>query len=371
MVAVTAIALGASSSWLSSAAAQDETVDTADVGDIAGSSITVATKPIEPFVLVTSDDSDGSGLRGFSIDLWNEIADRLGVETTWVVEETVTDIIDAARTGRADAAIAGISMTPDREAIIDFAHPYFDSGLQVATRTSSSRGTFGTVVDVVTSPTVLGLVAALIALVIAVAHVVWWSERRVNPEFPEGYRAGIAEALWWSSVNIVTGGEAVKDIRRPLSRMLALGWMVIGLFLFTFVTAQAASTLTVNELDSGIDGIEDLAGERVVTIAGTVGEDYLAETNLVFDSVDDIDTALSGVADQRWDAVVYDSPVLAYRTNTDFRNVLTIVGSPFAPDPYGIALTTGSALREPINAVILELFRDGTLDELETKWLGT
>lgn len=35
-------------------------------------------------------------------------------------------------TGQADVAIAGITITPDREEMVDFAHGYFDSGLGVA-----------------------------------------------------------------------------------------------------------------------------------------------------------------------------------------------------------------------------------------------
>ena len=74
---------------------------------------------------------------------------------------------------------------------------------------------------------------------------------------------------------------------------------------------------------------------------------------------------------EEFDAVVYDAPVLAYRVNTDYQGRLELAGSTFAPDPYGIALTTGSDLREPINAELLEISRDGTLDALNQKWLGT
>lgn len=350
-------------------AAQDD--DASAVDDVSGRTVVVATKALDPFVIVDSTDTDGSGLRGYSIDVWNELADRLGVTTEWVVQESVGDILESARTGDADVAIAGISMTAERETFIDFAHPYFDSGLQVVTRPSGDKGTWESLWDVITSGTVLALAGGLVVLIALVAHLVWWTERRHNPEFPQEYRKGISEALWWSSVSIVTGGEAVKDIRRPLSRVLALMWMVIGLFLIAFVTAQAASSLTVNELQGDIGGLEDLPGTSVVTVAGTVGETFLREANIAATGVSDVDTALQAVEDGRFDAVVYDAPVLAYRVNTDYSGRLELAGSTFAPDPYGIALTTGSDLREPINASLLEISRDGTLDALNQKWLGT
>lgn len=339
--------------------------------EVAGRTVVVATKPLEPFVIVDSAEADGSGLRGYSIDVWNEIADRLELETRWLIEETVSDILESASDGNADLAIAGISMTTERETFIDFAHPYFDSGLIVATRGSSDRSTFSALLDVIRSKTVLALIGTLLVLIAVVAHLVWWSERRTNDEFPRQYRKGIVEALWWSSVSIVTGGEAVKDIRRPLSRVLALFWMVVGLFLIAFVTAQAASSLTVNELQSGIEGVDDLPGVDVATVAGTVAESFLRDRNIAAAPLVDIDVALDAVANEEYDAVVYDAPVLAYRVATDFNGILELAGSVFAPDPYGIALTTGSDLREPINSVLLEISRDGTLDAMNLKWLGT
>lgn len=352
------------------AAAQDEG-PAPQVLDVSGRTVVVATKALDPFVIVESTEADGSGLRGYSIDVWNELADRLGLTTEWVVEESVGDILERARVGDADVAIAGISMTAEREAFIDFAHPYYDSGLQVVTRPSGDKGTWESLWDVITSGTVLALAGGLAVLIAVVAHLVWWTERRHNPEFPQDYRKGIAEALWWSSVSVVTGGEAVKDIRRPLSRVLALMWMVIGLFLIAFVTAQAASSLTVNELQGDIGGLEDLPGNSVATVAGTVGETFLREANIAATGLADVDTALDAVEDERFDAVVYDAPVLAYRVNTDYSGRLELAGATFAPDPYGIALTTGSDLREPINAELLEISRDGTLDALNQKWLGT
>src|SRR5215813_13007348 len=49
-----------------------------------GKPLRVAVKPIEPFVF-----RNGTELTGFSIDLWNAIAQSLKVETTWVDVSTV------------------------------------------------------------------------------------------------------------------------------------------------------------------------------------------------------------------------------------------------------------------------------------------
>ncbi len=342
----------------------------ADLGQQAGDgeTVVVATKPLEPFVIEDPDSADG--VRGFSVDVWNEIADRLGVSTDWLYMDTVSDIIDAAEAGTVDASIAGISMTAEREGIIDFTHPYYDSGLQVATIGGEETGVWGTLTELVTSGTVLWPLAGLFALLVLISHLVWWGERRHNPEFPQSYKEGIGEAMWYSSVSIVTGGEAVKDIRRPLSRIFALSWMLVGLFLVAFVTAQAASALTVQELQSGINGLDDLSGKSVTTVEGTVSERFLERRNLSPDTVADLDAALAALDEGSTDAVVFDAPVLAYRAATDFSGRLDLVGSVFQPDPYSIALPTGSELREPINAALLAMLNDGTMAELEARWFG-
>ena len=228
-----AVVVALAVAWGPAALAQSDD-QTDEIGEPVA--VTVATKELEPFVFVDSTAPDGSGLQGYSVDVWTEIALRLNLETTWTIESSVSEILDSTQEGEVDAAIAGISMTAERETFVDFTHPYFDSGLQVAVRPATSQ--WRTVLGQLTSPGVLLLIGSLVLATMLVAHVVWWSERRHNDEFPRRYRDGIGEALWWSSVSVVTGGEAVKNIHRPLSRIFALAWMIVGLFLLAYVTAH-------------------------------------------------------------------------------------------------------------------------------------
>jgi polar amino acid transport system substrate-binding protein len=61
---------------------------------------------------------------GFEIDLMNEIANRLGLETEY--KDTPFDTIfrDLAQ-GKFDAAIAGSTIKPAREQVVDFGDPWF------------------------------------------------------------------------------------------------------------------------------------------------------------------------------------------------------------------------------------------------------
>ena len=273
LAATGALAAGAASS----ANAQDDApppvvVDCDAPAPAAADTVRIATKPLEPFVFV--DDEE---LRGFSIDYWNEVAARLGVSTEWCVKDTVGEIIDLAEAGAVDASIAGISITKERELIIDFSQPYYISGQQLVTLPGGTS-TLGTLFDLLFSGTFLVPVALLIVLVLIVSHLVWFFERgHESDDFPYEYRSGIGEAIWWSTVSVITGGEAVKNINTALSRIIAVFWMLVGLFLLAFVTARATSVLTVAELESDIGGLEDLAGKSVTTVEGTASVDFLRD----------------------------------------------------------------------------------------------
>lgn len=70
-------------------------------------------------------DAQGN-LVGFDVDMGNEIARRLGLEGLWV-NSVFDTIIAALQTGKCDAIISGIFITPERQKVIDFI-PYFTAG---------------------------------------------------------------------------------------------------------------------------------------------------------------------------------------------------------------------------------------------------
>src|SRR5260221_4463343 len=95
-------------------------------GAAGAETLRVYTKPIEPFASRIDGKPDG-----FSLELWERIAKQAGLkyELTWVA--TMPELMDAVKSGRADVGVAAISITSDREKVIDFSQPYYESGLQI------------------------------------------------------------------------------------------------------------------------------------------------------------------------------------------------------------------------------------------------
>lgn len=70
---------------------------------------------------------DGDKYVGFDIDMWDAIATELGV-TYELRPMDFAGIIPALQTGQVDVALAGITIKPERQEVIDFSDGYYDSG---------------------------------------------------------------------------------------------------------------------------------------------------------------------------------------------------------------------------------------------------
>ncbi len=325
----------------------------------------VVVKPLEPFVM-----GSGDTLEGFSIDLWREIADRLDLNYEFIQVATVSDQLEAVASGTADVAITGISITAEREATVDFSYPYFNAGLQIMTRREEEI-TLERILGNLFSPAILQIVVISVIVILVGGHLVWLVERRSNPNFPKRYARGVIEGAWWSSVLVVTGNLGNEEPRSGLARLVNLIWLVLGVLLVANFTASVTATATVNHLTNMIAGVSDLNGRQVVTVEGSTAEIYLQRLGIQPRTVTTIQDAYPLLESSQVDAIVYDAPVLRYYETREGNGIVRVVGQPFNPEDYGIALPNGSPLREQINRAILTLKEDGTHQRLYQFWFGS
>lgn len=327
-----------------------------------GEPLRVVTKSLPPFVIVEGDE-----LTGFSIELWGLIAQRIGVEYEWHKLDTVGELLAAIQDGEADVAIAGITITEQREELLDFSFPYFDAGLQIMVR-QESTSPLANALRAVLSPDMLQFLVVFAVLILVMSHGLWLIERRRNPHFPRGYFRGIGQALWWSTITAIG-----YDDRPPVTvigRLLAVAWMFVAIFVVANLIASLSAAATVRELRTSIRSISDLRGQRVVTVAGTTSASYLRSNGIVFTAAESADDAYARLLEGRADAVVYDGPVMQYYIKTSGNPNLALVGGVFAIERYGIAVPTDSPYREPINRALLKLEEEGVYQQLYNRWFG-
>lgn len=97
----------------------------------AQSVLKVGTEPaFPPFEMQAPD---GKGFTGFDIDLFNAIGEEAGLEIQFQ-SMPFDGLIPALQSQTIDAAISGMTITAERGQTVDFARPYFQSGLAIAVR---------------------------------------------------------------------------------------------------------------------------------------------------------------------------------------------------------------------------------------------
>jgi len=329
-----------------------------------GKVLRVAVKPIEPFVF-----KRGTELTGFSIDLWNAIAQSLKVETTWVGVSTVGDQLHAVESGKADVAIAAITITKERENVIDFSQPYFDSGLQIVVRAQGSNRLLD-VLDSIPWSTIGILFGIFIAIMLVMAHVLWLVERSTSEHFRKGYLRSMGEGLWGIALIVATGEHGDRQAGRVVKRFIVFFMWLVGVVLIAQLTATISSTQTVERLNSSIRGPGDLPGKKVATVRGTFPADYLTEQGVRYVEVASAEEGCDLVAKGEVQAMVFDAPTLQYLVANRWNGVLRVVGPIFAPQKYGIAVPDGSPLRKRIDRALLEMYEDGRYRALYNKWFS-
>ena len=121
------------------------------------------------------------------------------------------------------------------------------------------------------------MVFALALVLLGVGLLVWWFERRKNPnQFGGNPAKGIGSGFWWSAVTMTTVGYGDKAPLTVGGRLVALVWMFVALIIISSFTAAITSSLTVTQLESAVKGPEDLPKIRVGAIENTTSESYLS-----------------------------------------------------------------------------------------------
>ena len=108
------------------------------IANFASAQETVSAVTDPSFVPFEMMDKETGEMVGFDMDILREIADRAGFELDLRTMD-FNGIIPAVQTGNADLAIAGITITDEREKVVDFSDPYYDSGLRILVPASNEN----------------------------------------------------------------------------------------------------------------------------------------------------------------------------------------------------------------------------------------
>jgi polar amino acid transport system substrate-binding protein len=333
--------------------------------------LSVATRVLPPFII-----KDGDVYTGFSAQLWDELAKRVNLQFQWKETANIKEILAAVASDEAQVGIAAISITSEREQKFDFSQPMFESGLQIMVPVEKSSGfSVAQMFRFLTGGAMPYLLGILALLILIPGHLVWLAERKHEKSaFAKTYFPGIWQAMAWALS--AAAGQQNDSPQSRFGRALSVIAIFVSLLFLTYWQAELTSSFTVQQLQSGIQGPEDLPGKRVGTTTGSTSASYLVGKGVEPTEFQRIDQAFEALEQKQLDAVVFDAPVLLFHAANAGRGKVQVVGPIFKKESYGILFQRGSDgprkinLRKRLNEALLKMREDGSYDALYDKWFS-
>jgi ABC-type amino acid transport substrate-binding protein len=327
--------------------------------------LVVGTKEAPPFAMKAPDGT----WTGLSIDLWQQVAEKLGVKYRLVEEPSVQSLLDATKRGDYDLSVAAITITADRERNVDFTQPFYNTGLGIAVSVQSVSVWYE-ITQTMTSLGFLQAVGALIGISLAVGALIWLFEHRHNEDFGGGAARGLGASIWWSAEAMTQASTGHRGPKTLGGRTLAILWMVMSIITIAVFTASVTSALTTRQIRGLVNGSEDLPRVRVGAVSGSATTGFLDEERIRHRDFANVQDGFRALTSGSIDAFVYDKPLLAWTAEQQFPTSVQVLDTVFETQNYGMAMPAGSRYRKPIDVAILEAIHDEAWKETLFRYLG-
>uniref|UniRef100_A0ACB8E7C8 Glutamate receptor 2 n=1 Tax=Sphaerodactylus townsendi TaxID=933632 RepID=A0ACB8E7C8_9SAUR len=372
--------------------------------------IVVTTILESPYVMMKKnyDTLDGNErYEGYCVDLAAEIAKHCGFKYKLTIvgdgkygaRDAETKIwngmVGELVYGKADIAIAPLTITLVREEVIDFSKPFMSLGISIMIKKpqKSKPGVFS-FLDPLAYEIWMCIVFAYIGVSVVLFLVSRFSPYEWHTEeFEDGRETqsnestnefGIFNSLWFSLGAFMQQGCDISP--RSLSGRIVGGvWWFFTLIIISSYTANLAAFLTVERMVSPIESAEDLSKQTEIAYgtldSGSTKEFFRRSKIQVFDKMWTymksaepsvfVRTTAEGVARVRKSkgkyAYLLESTMNEYIEQRKPCDTMKVGGN-LDSKGYGIATPKGSSLRTPVNLAVLKLSEQGVLDKLKNKW---
>jgi ABC-type amino acid transport substrate-binding protein len=309
---------------------------------------------------------------GYSVLILDQAAVHAHLLLEFHEYHTLDELYRAIAAGDIDVGVGNTLVTSKRLAQIDFTQPTLDGGLRVMVSSDRThtlgRLWQGMVSDGHVKIVMWGTVITLVLTVLVLAVL-----RRLDREFTKHWHEGFAESLYHVVSVAITGKTSYKGNLAPawVGRLVASLWMVFGVATVAYVTSSLTSVMTANTITNRISGPQDLGGNTVAVLKGSVGERYCAEHHLDTLPFETVEEAAQAVAAKTADAAVADSQSLEYFDTSHPDVPVTEVGELFDRRHFAFPIRRGDDdLRRRIDIAVVSMRETGTLDKIREHFFG-
>ncbi|XP_032832051.1 glutamate receptor 4-like isoform X1 [Petromyzon marinus] len=351
---------------------------------------------------------------GYCADLGEEIARHVGFNYRWKLvpdgaygsRDTETKIwngmVGELVYGKADIAIAPLTISLVREEVIDFSKPFMSLGISIMIKKpqKSKPGVFSFL-----DPLAYEIWMCIVFAYIGVSVVLFlvsrfspyeWQKAAAGPGElppppplgpegpPEPNDFSILNSLWFSLGAFMQQGCDISP--RSLSGRIVGGvWWFFTLIIISSYTANLAAFLTVERMVSPIESADDLAKQSEISYgtldSGSTKEFFGRSKISVYETMWHYMRAAEpsvfvkktgeGVARVRRSkgkyAYLLESTTNEYIEQRKPCDTMKVGGN-LDSKGYGIGTPKRSFLRTRVNLAVLKLSELGTLDKLKNKW---
>uniref|UniRef100_A0A8C1UR90 Glutamate receptor n=1 Tax=Cyprinus carpio TaxID=7962 RepID=A0A8C1UR90_CYPCA len=373
--------------------------------------IVVTTIMEAPYVMYKKNHMHLEGndkYEGYCVDLASEIAKHVGIKYRLSIvmdgkygardpeTKTWNGMVGELVYGRADIAVAPLTITLVREEVIDFSKPFMSLGISIMIKKpqKSKPGVFS-FLDPLAYEIWMCIVFAYIGVSVVLFLVSRFSpyewhldetdeakDPQTSPDPPNDF--GIFNSLWFSLGAFMQQGCDISP--RSLSGRIVGGvWWFFTLIIISSYTANLAAFLTVERMVSPIESAEDLAKQTEIAYgtldSGSTKEFFRRSKIAVYEKMWSYmksaepsvfaKTTPDGVARVRKSkgkfAFLLESTMNEYIEQRKPCDTMKVGGN-LDSKGYGVATPKGSALRNAVNLAVLKLNEQGLLDKLKNKW---
>lgn len=314
---------------------------------------------------------------GLSLETYRQAALTLGLtegtnyEFKCLTNTTGAVINDlASGTGQCDIAIASITITSEREALVEFAYPYYKGAVGIMVKSEMSSGSGWAWVQPFSTDLWIAIAVTLVGWPAAVYFVEVLSlKARVKKK--EVYY-GIEEATWRSLWALQHGN--IFDVTSLGARIAVVCFSFVALIIGSSYTANLAAFLTVRRASS-IRSVYDLSGLAVASVPVYIprlrSQYGIIASDANITDVASVDDTAELVAKGSLAAFLYDDVVGGYVAATFPGCAVRILKDKIQPFDYGVGFRKGTdqSLVAGFSNAILKLHEGGYISQFEDRFL--